>query len=116
MAHLRGTLEHFAQAMFGDEAKIRLRPNYFPFTEPSAEMDCLAPERQGRRALDRVGRLRHGQPQRAARRRHRPRGVPGLRLRHGHRAHACMFRNDMKDMRDMVEGDIRFSQQFGMVV
>ena len=29
---------------------------------------------------------------------------------------ALMFRNDVKDMRDMVEGDVRFSQQFGMVV
>src|SRR5690606_8936839 len=37
MAHLRGTLEHFARLMFGEEAKIRLRPNFFPFTEPSAE-------------------------------------------------------------------------------
>ena len=39
MAHLRGTLEHAARIMFGEGAKIRLRPNYFPFTEPSAEMD-----------------------------------------------------------------------------
>src|SRR6476661_6426108 len=38
MADLRGTLEHFARQMFGDEAQIRLRPNYFPFTEPSAEL------------------------------------------------------------------------------
>jgi phenylalanyl-tRNA synthetase alpha chain len=29
---------------------------------------------------------------------------------------ALMFRNDVKDMHDMVEGDVRFSQQFGMVV
>ena len=39
MADLRGTLEHFARVMFGPEAKIRLRPSYFPFTEPSAEVD-----------------------------------------------------------------------------
>jgi phenylalanyl-tRNA synthetase alpha chain len=39
MAHLRGTLEHLARQMFGAEAQIRLRPNYFPFTEPSAEID-----------------------------------------------------------------------------
>ncbi|MDQ1606052.1 MAG: phenylalanyl-tRNA synthetase alpha chain, partial [Microbacteriaceae bacterium] len=47
MAHLRGTLEHFARLMFGDEAKIRLRPNYFPFTEPSAEMDVWQPNAKG---------------------------------------------------------------------
>lgn len=36
---LRQVLMHFAQEMFGPETKIRLRPSYFPFTEPSAEMD-----------------------------------------------------------------------------
>ena len=35
----KGTLQDFARRMFGDNARIRLRPDYFPFTEPSAEMD-----------------------------------------------------------------------------
>lgn len=38
-ADLKGTLEHFAKAMFGEEVRIRMRPSYFPFTEPSAEVD-----------------------------------------------------------------------------
>jgi phenylalanyl-tRNA synthetase alpha chain len=38
-ADLKATLLHFAREMFGAETKIRLRPSYFPFTEPSAEMD-----------------------------------------------------------------------------
>ena len=38
-ADLRQTLLYFAQEMFGPETKIRLRPSYYPFTEPSAEMD-----------------------------------------------------------------------------
>ena len=38
-ADLKQTLLYFAQEMFGSDAKIRLRPSYFPFTEPSAEMD-----------------------------------------------------------------------------
>lgn len=38
-ADLKQTLLYFAQEMFGNETKIRLRPSYFPFTEPSAEMD-----------------------------------------------------------------------------
>lgn len=38
-ADLRQTLLYFAQEMFGPQTKIRLRPSYFPFTEPSAEMD-----------------------------------------------------------------------------
>lgn len=36
---LKDTLYHFAKEMFGKESKIRLRPSYFPFTEPSAEID-----------------------------------------------------------------------------
>ncbi|WP_018109686.1 phenylalanine--tRNA ligase subunit alpha [Bacteroides propionicifaciens] len=38
-ADLKQVLLHFAQQMFGEDTKIRLRPSYFPFTEPSAEMD-----------------------------------------------------------------------------
>lgn len=38
-ADLKQTLLYFAQEMFGEETKIRLRPSFFPFTEPSAEMD-----------------------------------------------------------------------------
>jgi phenylalanyl-tRNA synthetase alpha chain len=36
---LKGTLEHFAREMFGPERGVRLRPHFFPFTEPSAEVD-----------------------------------------------------------------------------
>ncbi len=38
-AHLKGTLEYFIRALFGEKVKIRFRPSYFPFTEPSAEVD-----------------------------------------------------------------------------
>jgi phenylalanyl-tRNA synthetase alpha chain len=43
-AHLKGTLEYFLRALFGEKTKIRFRPSFFPFTEPSAEVDieCLA--------------------------------------------------------------------------
>lgn len=41
MADLKGTLDHMVQSLFGAEMKTRLRPNFFPFTEPSAEMDML---------------------------------------------------------------------------
>ncbi len=48
MAHLRGTLDHFARAMFGPDARTRWRPHYFPFTEPSAEFDVwFAQHRDG---------------------------------------------------------------------
>ncbi|HRD54073.1 MAG TPA: phenylalanine--tRNA ligase subunit alpha [Flavobacteriales bacterium] len=38
-AELKGTLDYFAKSMFGPDVSIRLRPSYFPFTEPSAEVD-----------------------------------------------------------------------------
>jgi len=39
MADLKGTLQHLAREMFGRDLEIRLRPSFFPFTEPSAELD-----------------------------------------------------------------------------
>jgi len=41
MGDLKGTLELFAREMFGPQSKIRFRPSFFPFTEPSAEVDVL---------------------------------------------------------------------------
>ena len=41
MAHLKGTLDHFAEQLFGDGITTRFRPSYFPFTEPSAEVDLV---------------------------------------------------------------------------
>ena len=42
-AHLKGTLEYVLKRLFGEKTKVRFRPSYFPFTEPSAEVDieCL---------------------------------------------------------------------------
>ena len=47
-ADLKQTLLYFAKEMFGDKTKIRLRPSYFPFTEPSAEMDISCPFCEGK--------------------------------------------------------------------
>ena len=47
MADLKGVLDKLAVAMFGPEAKTRLRPSYFPFTEPSAELDLWFPDKAG---------------------------------------------------------------------
>ncbi len=41
MGDLRGTLELFARELFGPDSRIRFRPSFFPFTEPSAEVDVL---------------------------------------------------------------------------
>ncbi len=39
-ADLKGTLHHFAKRLFDQDVKVQFRPSFFPFTEPSAEMDC----------------------------------------------------------------------------
>lgn len=48
-ADLKQTIQYFAQEMFGEHSKIRLRPSFFPFTEPSAEVDvsCSLCEKKG---------------------------------------------------------------------
>jgi phenylalanyl-tRNA synthetase alpha chain len=49
VGHLKGALETFLHTLFTDEVEVRLRPGYFPFTEPSAEVDisCIFCERKG---------------------------------------------------------------------
>lgn len=47
MVDLKSTLLHFARAYFGEDAEIRLRPSFFPFTEPSAELDMKIRLRDG---------------------------------------------------------------------
>ncbi len=91
-ADLAGTIEVFTAAYFGPDIHSRLRPAYFPFTEPSAEFEvtctiCLGvglpdllPDR-----LDRARRVRDGRPGRLRRRGDRPRPVVRLRLRLRHR-------------------------------
>lgn len=58
-ADLKGTLQLFAARMFGAQTKIRLRPSYFPFTEPSAEIDvsCIMCQGDGCRICQETGWL-----------------------------------------------------------
>lgn len=59
MSDLKGTLEQFARAIFGPDQTVRLRPSYFPFTEPSAEVDvrCTACGGSGCRVCKQTGWL-----------------------------------------------------------
>ena len=59
LADLKGTLETFARAMFGADRKVRLRPHYFPFTEPSVEVDvsCMMCDGAGCRLCKKSGWL-----------------------------------------------------------
>lgn len=115
MAHLRGTLEHLARQMFGDEAQIRLRPNYFPFTEPSAEMDVWQPNAKGGARWVEWGGCGMVNPNVLRAAGIDPDEYQGFAFGMGIER-TLQFRNDLNDMRDMVEGDVRFSEQFGMVV
>ncbi len=99
MADLRGAITAFVDAMFGEGLETRLRPDFFPFTEPSADVSmqchvCRGRVCQARRralpgvpvaGLDRDRRLRDGQPAGAGGLRHRPGPLQRLRLRPGHR-------------------------------
>lgn len=115
MAHLRGTLLHFAQAMFGAEARVRWRPSYFPFTEPSAEFDLWHPQAKGGPRWIEWGGCGMVNPAVL-----RASGIDadrytgfafGMGLER-----TLMFRHGITDLRDMFEGDIRFSQQFGVEI
>ena len=59
LAHLKGVLTHFAQELFGDGTGVRLRPSFFPFTEPSVEVDiaCIFCHGDGCRVCSRTGWL-----------------------------------------------------------
>ncbi|WP_295018306.1 phenylalanine--tRNA ligase subunit alpha [uncultured Micrococcus sp.] len=113
MADLRGTLESFARQMFGPEAKIRLRPNFFPFTEPSAEMDVWQPQAKGGPRWIEWGGCGMVHPNVLRSAGIDPEEYSGFAFGMGVER-TLMFRNDVPDMRDMIEGDVRFSQHFGM--
>jgi phenylalanyl-tRNA synthetase alpha chain len=115
MADLRGTLEHFARVMFGDEAKIRLRPSFFPFTEPSAELDVWHPDAKGGPRWVEWGGCGMGNPNVVLAAGIDPEVYSGFAFGMGIER-TLMFRNGVKDMHDMVEADVRFSAQFGSVI
>ena len=115
MAHLRGTLEHFARQMFGPEAEIRLRANYFPFTEPSAEMDVWQPSAKGGARWVEWGGCGMVDPTVLQAAGIDPGEYQGFAFGMGIER-TLQFRHDINDMRDMVEGDVRFNAQFGGLV
>lgn len=111
MAHLKGTLDHFARAMFGPEAKTRLRPSFFPFTEPSAEMDLWFPQKKGGAGWIEWGGCGMVNPNVLRSCGIDPDVYTGFAFGMGIER-TLMLRNSIADMHDMVEGDARFSLQF----
>jgi phenylalanyl-tRNA synthetase alpha chain len=113
MAHLKGTLDHFAKAMLGPEAKTRWRPSYFPFTEPSAEFDVWFPHhRDGARWVE-WGGCGMVNPHVLTACGIDPEIYTGFAFGMGI-DRTLMVRNGVGDMREMAEGDVRFSREFGM--
>ncbi|HET6400056.1 MAG TPA: phenylalanine--tRNA ligase subunit alpha [Candidatus Kapabacteria bacterium] len=118
MADLKGILLSFARQFFGNDTKIRLRPSFFPFTEPSAEVDvnCFICGGKGCRVCKNSGWLE----------------ILGAGMVHPNVLTACdidpqvysgyafgigidrtaMMRYGVSDIRDFFEGDYRFLEQF----
>src|SRR4051812_20789166 len=115
MAHLRGTLDHFARAMFGPEARTRWRPHYFPFTEPSAEFDVwFAQHRDGPRWVE-WGGCGMGNPRGLVACGIHPHRDSGFALGLG--VHPTpKFPNRVRDLRQLGEGGRAFTAKFGMEV
>jgi len=124
MAHLKGTLDHFATAMFGDGITTRFRPSYFPFTEPSAEVDLvcfvcrgLPPAVETCRTCKGEGWIEWGgcgvvNPRVLAACGIDAETYSGFAFGMG-LERTLMFRHGVSDMRDLVEGDVRFTTAFG---
>ena len=112
MADLKGTLDHFARAMFGPEARTRLRPSFFPFTEPSAEMDLWFPQKKGGAGWIEWGGCGMVNPEVLRNAGIDPDEYTGFAFGMG-LERTLMLRHGIADVRDMVEGDVRFSLQFG---
>ncbi len=115
MAHLRGTLDAFARSEFGPTARTRMRPHFFPFTEPSAEVDIWFPNKKGGPGWVEWGGCGMVNPNVLRAAGIDPEVYSGFAFGMG-LERTLQFRNGIPDMRDMVEGDVRFSLPFGVGV
>ncbi len=113
MAHLRGTLDAFARAEFGPSARTRIRPHFFPFTEPSAEVDVWFADKKGGADWVEWGGCGMVHPNVLRATGIDPEVYSGFAFGMG-LERTLQFRNGIPDMRDMVEGDVRFSLPFGV--
>lgn len=125
MAHLKGTLDHFASQMFGEGITTRFRPSYFPFTEPSAEVDLICFVCRGA-GHDDTGQCRtcrgEGWIEWGGCGIVNPRVLQACGIdseRYSGFAfgmgidRTLMFRHGLEDLRTLFEGDVRFTTAFG---
>ena len=108
MADLKGTLDYFAKSIFGDEVTTRLRPSFFPFTEPSAEVDIFFNGRWiewgGCGMVNEKVLIACGVDTKK---------YTGFAFGMG-LERTLMVKHGITDMHDIVEGDVRFTQSFGV--
>lgn len=118
MSDLKGILLAFTQQMFGADVKLRLRPSYFPFTEPSAEVDisCVNCGGKGCKVCSYTGWLEilgsgmvHPNVLRAGG--YDPQQVTGFAFGMGFERIA-MLKYGINDLRLLFENDVRFLRQF----
>nr|WP_255668692.1 phenylalanine--tRNA ligase subunit alpha [Aeromicrobium duanguangcaii] len=125
MAHLKGTLDHFARAIYGTEITTRFRPSYFPFTEPSAEVDLLCyvchndpAEVASCRTCGGEGWVEWGgcgvvNPRVLIACGVDPEEYSGFAFGMG-LDRTITSRYDIADLRDLWDGDVRFTEPFGV--
>ena len=108
MADLKGTLDFFAKSIFGENVKTRLRPSFFPFTEPSAEVDVFFNDRWiewgGCGMVNEKVLVGCGIDTKK---------FSGFAFGMG-LERTLMVKHGITDMHDIVEGDVRFTQSFGV--
>jgi phenylalanyl-tRNA synthetase alpha chain len=125
MSDLKGTLDHFAKSMFGTGIETRFRPSFFPFTEPSAELDlkcfvckgefnkknnCKTCRNEGWIEWGGCGMVNPNVLETAGIDSTKFSGFAfGIGLER-----TLMFRYGITDMHDLVEADIRFTSRFGL--
>lgn len=118
LADLKGTLEFLLQAIFGKETPIRFRPHFFPFTEPSFEIDILL-EAEGKKAkwieiagcgmvdpdvFNQICKVRGDEA-------YSPKKVSGFAFGLG-LERLAMIKWGISDIRHLIENDMRFLEQF----
>lgn len=122
MAHLKGSLDHLAAQLFGEGIDTRFRPSYFPFTEPSAEVDvrcfvCRGVDADSCRTCRGEGWIEWGgcgvvNPRVLVACGVDPERYSGFAFGMGI-DRSFMFRHNLEDLRPLFEGDVRFSAAFG---
>ena len=118
LADLKGTLEFLLQSIFGKETPIRFRPHFFPFTEPSFEIDILL-EAEGKKSkwieiagcgmvdpdvFNQICKVRGDEA-------YSPKKVSGFAFGLG-LERLAMIKWGISDIRHLIENDVRFLEQF----